>query len=85
MRGMVGHPGDEDNGDDWSFVVHCRRGQQISPITSDDYDVVYGPVALQWGPGEYEIKPGLDQISFHGHRAQAVLRDSRVCEIEVVT
>lgn len=56
----------------------------MPPITSEHYDVVYGPVAIRFGPDEYETKSGLDQISFHGTRAQTLLRDTRVCFVEVL-
>jgi Protein of unknown function (DUF3990) len=75
---------DESSDDYWRFVEHCRRGSQVPALTAEDYDVVYGPVALRWGPDEYGIKPGLNQISFHGVRAQQLLRDARVCTLEVL-
>jgi len=50
LRSLVFVHVDEYSGDYWSFVEHCRRGNQMPPVTSEHDDVVYGPVAFRWGP-----------------------------------
>jgi Protein of unknown function (DUF3990) len=84
LRTLVFLRGDHETVDFWSFVEHCRNGNRRSPLMAEDYDVVYGPVASRWGPNDYEIQPGLDQISFHGSPAQELLRDSSLCAPGVI-
>ena len=38
------------------------------------YDVVYGPIALQWRTQPYEIEPGSNQLGFHTDQAARLLR-----------
>jgi hypothetical protein len=79
---ILGTPGAVDY---WSFVSHCRRKNQRWPGTDQDYDVVYGPVARFWaGPEKSEVFQGYDQISFHSSRAQRMLRNPKLCQVEVM-
>lgn len=81
LRSLVFIRSSMDSTDFWSFVTHCRKGKSLSPITAEDYDVVYGPVAAKWGPIEYGAISDFDQVSFHGNRASELLRDARSCDI----
>jgi len=65
--------------DYWSFVYHCRHHAGEAPVTADDYDVVYGPLAL---PRADSVYPGFDQISFHGPTAQQQLLQFGVLSAE---
>ncbi len=84
MKSLAFVRGVEDAEDFWSFIMHCRNHSTEKPLTDEYYDVVYDPVALRWGPEEYEIQPGMDQISFHGKTAKSVLSDKSVCTLEVM-
>jgi hypothetical protein len=81
LRSLAFVRGSLDAEDFWSFVEHCRNGDGDAPVTHEYYDVVYGPVAVRWGPDEYEIHPEMDQISFHGTSARELLRE---CTVEVM-
>jgi len=71
--------------DYWSFVAHCRAGFAGDPQTNPGYDVVHGPVARTWwGPDRSSIYRDNEQVSFHSIRAQALLRNSSFCKIEVI-
>jgi hypothetical protein len=85
LRTLAFVRGETDAADYWSFVAHCRRGLRGASETDSGYDVVYGPVARSWrGPDRSSVHRGYDQISFHGKRAQGLLRDTRLCRIEVI-
>ncbi len=81
LRTLAFVRGSEDAADFWSFVQHCRTGDL--PHTAEAYDIVYGPVAARFGPDEYEIHSGFDQVSFHGSRAQNLLRSPKNCTVTV--
>ena len=71
--------------DDWSFVLHCRRGRAHMPPTGRKYDVAYGPVAKAWkGPTDSKLWEGYDQISFHTPEAIDILNDKSICTLEIV-
>jgi len=84
IRGTVDPASPANNAIDyWSFVAHCRRGDRSHPVTDEDYDVVYGPVARTWfGPARSRTEPGWDQISFHTKAAASILNQS---QYEVLT
>ena len=84
LRSLAFVRGSFDAHDFWSFVDHCRNGGGSAPLTHQYYDVVYGPVAAQWGPDSYEIHPEMDQIGFHGTSAQKLLGNSSFCTVEVM-
>jgi len=85
LRGLVFLRGSVDAVDYWSFVAHCR-GRRLGALKANSgYDVVYGPVARSWwGPNRSRVYANYDQISFHGDKAQELLRDSILCRIEVI-
>jgi len=77
--------GETDAVDYWSFVAHCRRGLRGDTEQDPGYDVVYGPVARSWwGPNRSSVHRNYDQVSFHGNKAQGLLRNERLCRIEVI-
>lgn len=68
--------GDPAADDFWSFVDHQRsgRGSHGSREGGGWYDVVVGPVALDWRARR--IRRNGDQLSFHTARAIAPLNES---------
>lgn len=64
--------GDYDADDFWSFVFHCRLGNNHKySLNSGWYDVVIGPVTNPYP--QRAVMPDYDQISFHTSSAAAIL------------
>lgn len=83
LRTLAFVRGATDAVDYWSFVAHCRRGLRDVSEADSSYDVVCGPVARNWrGPERSSVYQGYDQVSFHGRKAQKLLRDPSFCKIE---
>jgi hypothetical protein len=69
--------------DFWSFIFHCRQGRSQRPPYSVPYDVVYGPVARTWwGPSNFTLWKGYDQVSFHTQAAVDFLNNDGACIVE---
>jgi uncharacterized protein DUF3990 len=85
LRTLAFVRGETDAVDFWSFVAHCRRGLRGVSEADSSYDVVYGPVARSWwGPERSSVHRRYDQVSFHGSKAQGLLRDAGLSRIEVI-
>jgi hypothetical protein len=68
--------GSEHAIDYWSFVRHCRRGEDHSRGGANPwYDVVVGPVARRW-LDELRAYRHYDQVSFHTRLAAETLDQS---------
>lgn len=67
----------------WSFVENGRSGLPHRPLTSDYYDVAYGPIAKVWvGARNVAAWDDFDQISFHTRAAQDMLNNKGMCTLE---
>jgi len=85
LRTLAFVRGEADAVDFWSFVAHRRRGLRDVSKADSSYDVVYGPVARSWRrPDRSSVYATYDQVSFHGSKAQGLLRNPKLCRIEVM-
>lgn len=74
LRALVFIRATANAADFWSFVQFCRSGGVAhGKVSGSPYDVVYGPVALNWFTSAFKIKQDSDQISFHTTAAQRAL------------
>jgi Protein of unknown function (DUF3990) len=69
--------GDAGADDYWNLIQHFRIGSSVGKdhqrtAPNNWYDIAIGPLAASWTPTRRALKD-TDQISFHTHRAVALL------------